>query len=301
MKKIFIKLNLILFTFIIISASTNAILASSDVPFEYNILPTITKNSIIDTKAQKKLKFKLYENTEAIYYQEKIIKVNDDNTFDIQINKLSGKQDIIFRNDDNETVSFTYYFSDKKGNVNDYELVEGQKLSTIVTTYKDIQIIYSSKEKAGAKKLISYLKKLPNQVLKNVEKITMIPFENESNIAGVTLDNSITLYKFSKYSTATQKNIIYHEITHTWATKLMQYKIIDYSYSDYQKVVQEDNNFVSTYSKSYIEGKESYNEDFAECVSFFFINKHNFKKKYPNRYEYINTLTNIKFEEKESD
>lgn len=301
MKKIFIKLNLILFTFFIISASTSTILASSDVPFEYNVLPTITKNSIIDTKAQKTLKFKLYENSEVIYYQEKVIELNADNTFDIQINKLSGKQDIIFRNDNNETVSFTYYFSDKKGNVKDYELVDGQELNTIVTTYKDIQIIYSSKEKAGAKKLISYLKKLPNQILKNVEKITMIPYENESNIAGVTLDNSITLYKFSKYSTATQKNILYHEIAHTWATKLMQNKVLDYSYSDYKEIVLKDNNFVSTYSKAYIEGEKVYSEDFAESVSFFFINKRNFKKKYPNRYEYISTLTDIKFEEKESE
>ena len=70
-------------------------------------------------------------------------------------------------------------------------------------------------------------------MLENVNSITLIPYENTSNIAGSAKGNNITLYKFSKYATSTQKNILYHEIAHIWANDLIDNKVIDYSYSDY--------------------------------------------------------------------
>ena len=146
--------------------------------------------------------------------------------------------------------------------------------------------------------MITYLKKLPDKLLENLNTITMIPYENSSNIAGVTKENSITLYKFSQYSSTTQKNIIYHEIAHTWASYLMQKKIIDYSYTDYSAFAKADNNFVSNYAKEHIAQKESYSEDFAESVSFYFISQNSFKKKYPQRFIYINSLLKLKIEEK---
>ena len=61
--------------------------------------------------------------------------------------------------------------------------------------------------------------------------------------------------------------------------------------------LKNDNNYVSNYSKSYIEEKEKYNEDFAESISFYFINKRSFKKEYPHRNEYIEKLLKMKDED----
>lgn len=290
-----LKIYILIFIFICLF-SAQVILASSSIPFEYNILPTEKNHSIIDTKAQKKLEFNLYESLDEIYYNDKLVKVKN-NSFSIDVSKLTGETNIIFKDSDNNTVSFSYYFSDKKGKVEDYKLVEDKNLTTYVTTYKSTKIIYSDKEKSASKKVVSYLKKLPTKLLENIDSITLIPYDNSSNIAGSAKDNQITLYKFSKYSTSTQKNILYHEIAHIWANKLMEIKIIDYSYTDYTAVVKNDNNFVSNYSKSYIDEKEKYNEDFAESVSFYFINKRSFKKEYPYRFEYIEKLLKMKNED----
>jgi len=298
MKKLLKKIYLLISILILLCLfSAQVILASTSIPFTYNVLPQEANQSIIDTKSQKKLTFKLYEPIDTIYYDGKEIKIQDD-TFQIDVSKLSGKNTITFLNSENQSVSFSYYFSDKKGKVDDYELVEGKNLTTYVTTHKNVKIIYTSKEKSAAKRMISYLKKLPNKLLENLDTITMIPYENDSNIAGVTKENSITLYKFSQYSSTTQKNIIYHEIAHTWASYLMQNKIIDYSYTDYSTFAKADKNFVSNYAKEHMEEKESYSEDFAESVSFYFINQRSFKKKYPQRFAYINNLLKLKIDEK---
>lgn len=290
MKKIIkiIYLSMLIFIFICLF-STHILLASSKIPFEYNIIPNEPNNSIIDTKAQKELTFNLYEPIEKIYYNENLIEIKKD-SFSIDVSKLSGENTLTFKDANNQTVSFSYYFSNKKGKVEDYELVEGKNLTTYVTTYKNIKIIYSSKEKNVAKKLTSYIKKLPTTILKNVETIILIPYENVSNIAGVASNKTITLYKFSKYSSSTQKNIIYHEIAHTWANKLIEEKVIDYSYTDYSTFVNKDNNYVSKYSQAYIAEKEKYSEDFADSIAFLFINQRSFKKKFPNRFDYINNL-----------
>ena len=61
-------------------------------------------------------------------------------------------------------------------------------------------------------------------------------------------------------------------------------------YSNSKVVAKEDKNFVSTCSKEFIELKERYSEDFAESVSFYFINKKSFEIKYPARADYIKRL-----------
>lgn len=299
MKKIYKLLCTYFLMLIFISLfSTSSLLASSDIPFEYNIIPVEERNSIIDTKSQKNLTFKLYEPVDTIYYNDKKVQIKN-NTFSINTTKLSGQTTLLFKDENNQLASFTYFFSDKSGKVDGYELVDGKDLTTYVTSYKNIKIIYTDKEKAASKKIINYLKKLPSNILKNIDTITMIPYTNTSNIAGITRDENITLYKFSKYSAATQKNILYHEIAHTLANRLMDKKIIDYSYTEYSEIVKKDKNFVSTYSKSYIEEKNKYNEDFADSFAFYFINKNSFKKKYPYRYEYISKLVKINLEEQD--
>lgn len=297
MKNLFNKINVLINILILLClVSTSMTLASSSIPFAYNILPQETNHSIIDTKIQKKLRFKLYEPIEQIFYNNKEIKIKD-NCFEIDVSKLSGKTTLTFQNSEDELVSFVYYFSDKKGKVEDYELVMNKDLITYVSTFNNIKIIYSNKEKAAAKRLTSYLKKLPKKLLENINTITMIPYDNISNIAGVTKENAITLYKFSQYSSTTQKNIIYHEIAHTWANKLIEKQLLDYSYTEYSAFAKADNNFVSNYSKEHISNKESYSEDFAESVSFYFINKKSFKKKYFHRFTYIDNLLKLQTEE----
>lgn len=296
MKNLVNKFILIISILVIVCLfSAHTLLASSNVPFEYNIIPTEQNNSIINTKVQKKLEFKLYSSIDNVYYNNEPVDITN-NTFSIDISNFTGANTITFKDDENNSVSFLYYFSDKKGKVENYELVKGKKLTTYITNVENVKIIYSNKETSAAKKLVTYLKKLPKNLLANIDSITMIPYENTKKVAGITKNNSITLYKFGKYSTSTQKNIIYHEIAHTWANKLMELKIIDYSYTNYSYFVNEDNNYVSSYSKKYITEKNKYNEDFADSVAFFFMNQRSFKKKYPHRFEYINNLIKIKIE-----
>jgi hypothetical protein len=122
----------------------------------------------------------------------------------------------------------------------------------------------------------------------------MIPYSNTSNIAGTTKNRTITLYNFGKYAKTTQMNIIYHEIAHTWASNLMDNKMIDYSYTNYQNIVNQDKNFISSYAKKFAENHDGkLSEDFADSVAFFFINQKSFAKTYPNRAVYINELLNI--------
>lgn len=296
MNKITKLIHVFFLTFIFVCLfSTQTLLASTSIPFEYNVIPIERNNSIIDTKSQKELQFKLYEPTKELYYNNKLIPIVD-NLFSINISKLSGENTLTFINEENHEVSFTYFFSDKKGKVKDYELIKDKKLTTYVTTYKNIKIIYTNKENSAPKKVISYLKKLPANLLESIDTITLIPFETTTNVAGVASGNNITLYKFSKYSASTQKNILYHEIAHIWSNRLIDNKLIDYSYTTYSNAVNKDNNFVSNYSKTYIIDKNKYNEDFADSVAFFFMNQRSFRKKYPYRFEYINNLVKLKIE-----
>ncbi len=275
-------------TFIVVS------FAFANTPIEYNIVPEVKENSIIDTKAQKKLNFSVVDKSESIFYDDKKVSVSN-NTISVDVSRLAGIKEITFYDEAGNNVSFNYYFSNKSGKVEGYELVPGKVTNTYISTVKGIKIIYTDKEKSAFNKLKSNINKMPKNMLVNLKEIKMIPFSNTSNIAGTTKDNSITLYNFSKYTSNTQKNIIYHEIAHTWANKLMDKKIIDYSYSDYSEVVKKDDNFVSNYAKDFAndhQGKLS--EDFADAVAFYIINQSKFKKSYPNRTAYIKQLLNAK-------
>jgi hypothetical protein len=270
--------------------------AFAHTPIEYNINPETKENSVIDTKAQKKLSFTVIDTSSPIFYNEKKVNIKN-NSFSVDVSKLSGKTEVTFTDEFQNSVSFNYNFSAKGGRLLDYELVEGRDLNTYITTVKGIKIIYTDREKSALSKLKSYMNKVPKNMLINLKEIKMIPYSNTVNIAGTTKDSTITLYNFSKYSKATQKNIIYHEVTHTWANKLIDKKIIDYSYSDYNEVVNTDGNFVSGYAKDFASGHNGkLSEDFADSVAFYIINKSSFIKQYPNRAVYIKGLLNIKIQ-----
>ncbi len=265
-------------------------LSFAQVPFEFNIVPEIKNNSVVDKTTTKELTFKLYEMQDDIYYNNQKVEVKD-NSFKVDISKHTGKTTISFTNSENKVKSFTYTISNYNGKLDGYELVAWKKLNTYVTTANGITIIYTDKEKNAMSKLKNYISTLPEQMTENINLIKMIPYSNTSNIAGTTKDKTVTLYNFKKYDQTTQKNIIYHEIAHTWASKLMDKKLIDYSYTNYQEVVSKDNNFVSGYARNFASDNNGrLSEDFADSVAFYFINESAFSKSYPNRTEYIKSL-----------
>ena len=264
--------------------------ALASAPLEYNIIPETKVNSIVDTKAYKKLNFKITENTDDILYNGKKVKIKD-NTFSVDVTKLSGINELTFTNSLNESVSFKYNFSDKNGKLTNYELVAGKDLNVYIKTIKKVKVIYTDKERSVVSKLNTYLDKLPENMLVNLDEIKLIPYSNTQNIAGTTKDKTILLYNYSKYSDSTKKNIIYHEIAHTWANKLIDEKKIDYSYTTYKEIVDKDNNYVSNYAKDFANNNDGrLSEDFADAVAFYFMNQSKFKKQYPNRTEYFKRL-----------
>ena len=79
MKKIFKNVKLLTCIFIFICLFTaHTLLAFSDVPFEYNIIPVEINKSIINTNVQKKIEFTLYSPMEEIYYNNELVKINND-------------------------------------------------------------------------------------------------------------------------------------------------------------------------------------------------------------------------------
>ena len=267
--------------------------AIAKTPIENNIDSKIKEYSAIDTQVQKKLYFSVIDDSEKIFFNQKKVNIKN-NSFSIDISKLSGKQEIVFSDIDGNTISFNYYFSSKNGKLEDYELVLGKKLDVYITTLNNIKIIYTDREKAAINTLKAYIKKAPKNTLVNLKEIKMIPYSNNANIAGTTKDSVIILYNFSKYNTNTQKNIIYHEIAHTWAKSLMDNDVIDYSYTNYNEYVLKDNSYVSGYAKDFADGHDGrLSEDFADSIAFYIINQKSFKKQYPNRAEYIKELLKL--------
>ena len=287
-KKFFLKSMLL--SLMIMACFFAMSFAFANTPIEYNLVPLQKSNSVIDTSVQKELLFRLNDDTSPVYFNGfKLIPV--DKIVKVDISNISGYKSLSFYDDNNNSVSFNYYFSSVDGKLEDYVLVQGKELNVYVTTFKNIKIIYSDKDKNKVKNLENYILKLPENVLVNLNEIKMIPYSNTANIAGTTKNGVITLYNFGKYSNTTQMNIIFHEIAHTWANNLMDKKILDYSYTDYQEVVAKDNNFISTYAKNFADdhsGKLS--EDFADSVAFYFINEKSFMKSYKNRAMYIEEL-----------
>ena len=261
------------------------------VPFEYNLLPVVKEHSIIDSKVTSSLGFDLFEMQGNVYYLGRPLWINNQH-FDIDITGLSGETTLHFENEFGESCDIHYFITNEEGKISHYELIKGYYFDVIVETYRGIQIIYTEREQKIIDTIKSYLSELPENLIQNVAIIKMVPFENTKNIAGVTKERQITLYKISKYDTRTQKNIIFHEIGHTFANRLMTKQIIDYSYTNYSQAALQDRQSVSHYAKKFTEENNRYSEDFADSIAFYFISS-NFATKYPHRYEYINQIINL--------
>ena len=150
----------------------------------------------------------------------------------------------------------------------------------------DIEYVYQIKNSEEKEFIVKLLKEIPDKMKNGIDQI-ILHLNNNGDIAGITNDGDIELFNFSKYSKVTQKYILYHELAHTWGRYLMNNKVLDYHYTQYQEYVKLDNNYVTKYSKNYIIEKNNYSEDFADSVAQYLINKEKFILKYPNRAKYI--------------
>jgi uncharacterized protein YajQ (UPF0234 family) len=261
---------------------TGIAFADEKLALAYNIVPDddSKKGSIIDSKTQKKLSFKLFKDQGPIYFNGKEVSVTN-GKFELDINELYGKQEIKFTNNENEEAIFTYYISNANGLVKDYEL---ENKETYIKTIDNTKIIYTSKDAKKIDFVSDLITSMPDKTKTNLKEMVFLPTEHSSKAAGITVYNKVTFYNISKYSDKQIKNIIFHEVAHTWSYDLMGQKVLDYSFTDFSKAISEDNNFVSNYSK----GKAS--EDFAESIAFYLINPDSFTKNYPARADYIENL-----------
>jgi len=261
---------------------TGVSFAEDRIALMYNVLPDADckNNSVIDSRIQKELSFRLYSNQEPIYYNEHEIVINE-GKFNIDITGMIGKQEIKFTNSENEEVTFTYYISDDTGLVKDY-LLENEPV--YIKTLDKIKLLYTAKDAHKIDYVISLIEKLPSYIKVNVKEIKLLPTNHISSAAGITDYNKITLYNVSSYTAKEIQRIITHEIAHTWAHELRKNKVIDYSYTDFEKAVKTDKNIVTNYSKN------SLSEDFADSIAFYFADTKAFSKKFPARANYIKNL-----------
>lgn len=272
--------------FIFIFVLTGVAYADDKLAFRYNIIATDSDNSSIDKK-KGKISFRIFENQGKVFFKGSEIKIID-NKFDISIENLTGKQVLTFSNEQKEEVSFTYYISDDNGLVKDYNL-PGTDADVYVKTIDTIKITYTSKECSKINQFLDLLNKIPAKVKSNIKEITLLPVNHVSGAAGTTNYNKITFYNLFTYSTSQVKNIVFHEIAHTWAADLIKQKIMDYSYTNFSKAVVSDKNYVSNYSKKSVQNGK-YNEDFAESFAFYMMDKDAFSKKFSNRASYLTDL-----------
>lgn len=264
--------------------------ANNNIALNYNLTSNIQNGYVVDSNYTDELDFSLFEAEESIYCNGQPLTI-EDNKFSISIEGLSGKQDFVFTNPSGETTTYTYYISDDNGYLENYKFEELKKSNTktYIKTIKGVTVIYTSKDAKSIKTLEEIISSLPDKLLVNLKEIRLIPAKHSSKAAGITKYNKITLYNLSSYSKSTIKNIVIHEIAHTWAYDLIKDKAIDYSYTDYKKVVDSEKKFPSTYAKENVKNG-NYSEDFAESVSFYLINTKSFEKKYPARADYIKKL-----------
>lgn len=264
--------------------------ANNNIALNYNLTSNIQNGYVVDSNYTDELDFSLFEAEESIYCNGQPLTI-EDNKFSISIEGLSGKQDFVFINPSGETTTYTYYISDDNGYLENYKFEELKKSNTktYIKTIKGVTVIYTSKDAKSIKTLEEIISSLPDKLLVNLKEIRLIPAKHSSKAAGITKYNKITLYNLSSYSKSTIKNIVIHEIAHTWAYDLIKDKAIDYSYTDYKKVVDSEKKFPSTYAKENVKNG-NYSEDFAESVSFYLINTKSFEKKYPARADYIKEL-----------
>lgn len=275
MKKIFaIFISLFLYTSIS--------LADDRIALMYNIIPDddSKKNSVIDSKVQKKLNFKLYKNQGTVYFNNKEINVTD-GRFEISLNGLSGKQELKFTNDENEEAVFTYYISNEDGFIKDYMLGNRE---AYVKTIDNTKVIYTSKDAKKINYVEKIIKEMPENTKTNLNEIKLLPIEHSSKAAGITDYNKVTLYNLSDYTDKEIQRILTHEIAHTWAHELRKDKVIDYSYTNFGKAVKTDGNFVTSYSK------DSLSEDFADSIAYYLADIDFFTKNFPARATYISNL-----------
>lgn len=284
-KKVYI---LIMIVYLILIS--NFTFAADKIALNYNIIPDIPNGYVVDSLHTNQITFSLFETESELYYNDTLLNV-ENNKFSIPLNNLSGETKFIIKNSNGETVEYKYFISDKDGYLKGYafEEMKNSKNKIYIKTVKNVSIIYTEKEKNSVKEIEKIINSLPNKLLTNLKEIKLIPAKHESKAAGITKYNKITLYKLSSYSKTTIKNIVIHEIAHTWAYTLMQNKTLDFSYTDYQEVVNKDKKFPSNYAKENVANGD-YSEDFAESISFYLINKMSFSKKYPARTEYIKKI-----------
>ena len=275
MKKIF---ALLLSTFLY----TGIAFADDRLALMYNIIPDddSKKNSVIDSRVQKKLSFRLYTVQGDIYFNEKEVTINN-GKFDIDITGLTGKQEIKFTNNENEEAVFTYYISNENGLVKDYMLENKQ---AYIKTLNNTKIIYTEKDSKKIDYVLSLINKMPEKTKSNLKEIILLPVNHASKAAGITNYNKITLYNLSTYTDKEIQRIVTHEIAHTWAHELRKNKVIDYSYTNFGKAVKEDNKFVTNYSKN------SLSEDFADSIALYLADTNSFTKTFPARASYIANL-----------
>lgn len=179
-------------------------------------------------------------------------------------------------------------------NLTFYELGSFFDVSNLyITEINDgIEYVYDQNELSSKEIVVEILKEVPKE-LKMVVKQIFIYQELNGNVAGVAKDEQIELYNLEQYDKETQKYIVYHEIAHLWGRKLMQYKVLDYHYTDYAEAVKKDNNYISSYSKKYIIEKNNYSEDFADSIAKYLISNKKLSKKYSNRQAYIEQMLDI--------
>lgn len=268
--------------FISIFLYTGIAFADDRIALMYNIIPDddSKKNSVIDSKVQKKLNFKLYTMQGDIFFNGKEVTI-ENGKFSIDIAGLTGKQEIKFTNNENEEATFTYYISDENGLVKDYMLENKQ---AYIKTIENAKVIYTSKDAKKIDYITNLIVKMPATTKTNLKEMILLPTNHSSKAAGITDYNKVTLYNLSTYTDKEIQRIVTHEIAHTWAHDLRKNKVIDYSYTNFGKAVKADNNFVTNYSKN------SLSEDFADSIAAYLADTDSFTKKFPARANYISNL-----------
>lgn len=291
-KNNFYLVTSILVLLIMLSLSSK-VFAGNTIPLNYNILPDVANGYVIDSSTHQEINFTLFENEDMLYYNDEPLTIIN-NSFSINTEGLTGKQTFTITNTLGEISTYTYYFSDKNGFVKDYTLDELNKpnIKVYIKTIKGISVIYTEKERKLIDSIEEIILLLPEFMLDNTKEIKLIPAKHSSNVAGITKGSKITFYNISSYSKSTIRNIVIHEIAHTWSYELMKEKLIDYSFEEYKEFVIKDKSFPSKYSKNSVKAND-YSEDFAESVSFYFINEKSFTKKYPARATYIKNIIEL--------
>ena len=261
---------------------TTVSFADDRVALMYKIIPDddSKNNSIVDSRIQKKLGFKLFRAQGAVYCNSQEISIIDER-FEIDLNGLTGKQELKFTNDQNEEAIFTYYVADENGLVKDYMLENEQ---AYVKTVENAKVVYTTKDAKKIDYVAELIAKMPEVTKTNLKGITLLPTEHTSRAAGITDYNKVTLYNLSTYTDKEIQRIVTHEIAHTWAHELRKAKVIDYSYTNFGNAVKADGNVVTDYSKN------SLSEDFADSVALYLANADSFTKNFPARANYIANL-----------